>query len=577
MRTHNPHRRGPGEAGRPLVGGVWGESTLPPRPQVPSQNLSTATPPQLLTRGFNHPQLSVLYRRFLNLLISRPWLGVALALAIPIVGFARAGTLSQQFFPPSDRNQFHIDFELPVQASLTETERQVQDVRNLIVQQPEIEKVTWLVGETFPTFYYNVVAQKESVSNFARGLVQLQPNLLPQPIVRRLQLQLDRQFPQAQVLVRQLEQGPPFESPLELRLYGPDLDRLRQLGNELRGVMAQVPQVVHTQSTLTEALPKLGLQLDETSARIAGLDRAAIARQLDANLEGAVGGSILESTEELPVRVRLKQGDRGNLNSLNSIELLSQEEAIPLDALGRVELLPDIAEIDRRDGLRVNIVRGYLEAGVLPADALAQFEQAWQASGVTLPQGYSFEYGGEAEARGTAEGNLFSTVGILAVLMLATLVLSLGSFALAGSIAAIAIAAVGLALAALRLFNYPLGFMAILGALGLVGLAINDSIVVLAALRSDPEARRGDPKAMQRVVDRSTRHVLTTTLTTMAGFTPLLFDRAGFWPPLAVAIAGGLGGATLLALFFVPSLYSLAIRAGWIAGGDRAELEAVPD
>ena len=521
--------------------------------------------PPWMVRGMSNSQLSGLYQKILKLLVSRPAIGILLALIVPTFGFSQAATLSQQFFPPTDRDQFYLEFELPVQASLAETERQVLAVRQAIRQDPDIEDVTWFVGETAPSFYYNVVQQKEGLSNFAQGLVQLQPGVLPVPVVNRIQVQLDAQFPQAQILARQLEQGPPFEAPLELRLYGPDLDRLRLLGDDLRGVMANVPGIVHTKATLAEAQPKLGLQLDETSARIAGLDRAAIARQLDSTLEGSLGGSVLESTEELPVRVRLVQGDRGDLDSLSSLDLLSDGKSIPLDALGNIELLPDIASIARRNGQRINTVFGYIPAGELPADVLADFETTWKKGGIELPQGYRLDYGGEAEARGTAEGNLFSTVGILVVLMAATLVLSLRSFTLAGAIGAIAVAAVGLSLAALKVFDYPLGFMAILGTLGLVGLAINDSIVVLVALQADPQARQGNPDAIRAVVTRSTRHVLTTTLTTIAGFTPLLLDRAGFWPPLAVAIAGGLGGATLLALFFIPCLYLVAVRAGWLS------------
>ena len=527
--------------------------------------------PRWMVRGISPPWLSGIYQRLLTLLVARPTIGILLALIVPIYGFSQASTLAQQFFPPTDRNQFYIEFELPVQASLAETERQVAEVRKTVRQDPDVEDVTWFVGESAPSFYYNVVQQREGVANYAQGLVQLKPDVLPVPVVQRMQEQLDRQYPQAQVLARQLEQGPPFQAPIELRLYGPDLDRLRLLGDELRGVMANVPGILHTKATLAEAQPKLGLQLDETSARIAGLDRTAIARQLDSTLEGAVGGSVLESTEELPVRVRLLQDDRGNLDTLSSFDLLADGASIPLDAVGRIELLPDIASIARRNGQRVNTVEGYIPAGELPAESLAAFETAWQTSDLELPRGYHWEYGGEAEARGTAEGNLFSTVGILVTLMAATLVLSLRSFTLAGAIGAIAVAAVGLSLAALKWFDYPLGFMAILGTLGLVGLAINDSIVVLVALRTDPKARLGDPDAVRAVVTRSTRHVLTTTFTTMAGFTPLLLDRAGFWPPLAVAIAGGLGGATLLALFFIPSLYMVATRSGWISTTDAED------
>ena len=73
----------------------------------------------------------------------------------------------------------------------------------------------------------------------------------------------------------------------------------------------------------------------------------------------------------------------------------------------------------------------------------------------------------------------------------------------------------------------------------------------------DEAASSGDPVAMRNVVNQATRHIVSTSLTTMAGFTPLILGGGGFWPPLAVAIAGGVGGATILALYLAPSAYLL--------------------
>ena len=173
------------------------------------------------------------------------------------------------------------------------------------------------------------------------------------------------------------------------------------------------------------------------------------------------------------------------------------------------------------------------------------------------------EIGGEAAQRDDAVGGLLALVGLLLILMVATLVLSLGSFRLAMIIGIVGFCSVGLALFSLWLFGYPFGFMAIIGAIGLVGVAINDSIVVLSAIKENPEARRGNRRAIRETVLHSTRHVLTTTFTTMIGFVPLLLDEGGFWPPLAVAITGGIAGATLLALYFVPSAYLLVKSSGF--------------
>jgi multidrug efflux pump subunit AcrB len=133
---------------------------------------------------------------------------------------------------------------------------------------------------------------------------------------------------------------------------------------------------------------------------------------------------------------------------------------------------------------------------------------------------------------------------------------------MAALIGLVAPLAIGVGLGAIYLFGYPFGFMAIIGSMGLVGVAINDSIVVLAGIRGVPEARAGQPSAVQRAVAVETRHVLATTFTTMAGFAPLILAGGEFWPPLAVAIGVGVLGATLLALGLVPALYVLFHPAG---------------
>jgi multidrug efflux pump subunit AcrB len=208
----------------------------------------------------------------------------------------------------------------------------------------------------------------------------------------------------------------------------------------------------------------------------------------------------------------------------------------------------------------MNEVQAYITAGVLPSQVLTALQTRLARNGFQLPAGYQVEIGGEASKRDDAIVNLMSSVSILATLMVATLVLSFGSFAMAALVGAVAICSVGLALGSLAIFGLPIGFMAIAGTMGLIGVAINDTIMVLSALRQDPLASQGDPVAARRIVVCSTRHVLSTTITTVAGFTPLILAGGGFWPPLATAISGGVIGATLLALVQIPASYLLAVR-----------------
>lgn len=508
--------------------------------------------------GLRFPLALDSYRGLLEYVFQRPALGIALGVSLPILGFLQFPKLPEQFFPPGDRNQFQLELELGSQTSLQETLARVQTIRNRILQHPQVADVSWFVGESAPSFYYNVIPRRRNTSNYAQALVQLHPDVKPLPVIRTLQPELNEFAPDCRLLARQLEQGPPFDAPVELRLFGPDLQVLRELGNQLRQVLSQSEHVVHTRSDLSDTVVSLSFNVDEEEARIAGLNHTSIAQQLNDSLEGSIGGSVLEETEELPVRVRVSNDDRSNMASIRSLDLVSSTDSqsiIPLSALGKVSLEAQSASIPRFNRERMNEVQAYTTAGILPATVLQEFRESLANSNFQLPPSYRMEWGGEAAKRDDAIGNLMANIGTLLVMMVATLVLSFGSFRMAGIIGAVAALSVGLGVGALWVFGYPFGFMAIVGTMGLIGIAINDAIVVLAAIREDARARDGDPQAVREVVLRSTRHVLATSLTTVAGFIPLLVSGGGFWPPLAVSIAGGVGGATILALLFAPSAY----------------------
>ncbi|MEL7245525.1 MAG: efflux RND transporter permease subunit [Cyanobacteria bacterium J06573_2] len=518
-----------------------------------------------LQKGIFIPILNRFYRRTVKFTVAKPVISIFLALLIPIIGFIQAGSLEQQFFPAADRNQLQIELELTASVSLEKTQNLIKQIRQQIIDNPEVKEVHWLLGSSIPSFYYNLTGGKEQQNNYAQALVQLN-SLTSSTITNKLQTQLDKNFPSARIVVRQLEQGPPFAAPIELRIYGSNIEKLQLLGEQVRQILVNIKDVTHTRASLDEIQPQIEVKLDEEQARLAGLNRTTIAQQLDNTLEGSVGGSILEGNEELPVRVRLQNQQRGNLSQITSLDLLANSQnnrgnnplaAVPLSSLGKVELKPELAQITHYNGQRVNTIQGFLSAGVLPAEILSQFQNKLEDFQSSLPPNYRFEFGGEQEQRNDAVGGLVSTVGVLIILMIATLVLSLGSFQLAGVIGIVAVASFGLGLFSIWLFGYPFGFNPIIGSVGLIGVAVNDSIVVLSAISNHPIAKTGNPKAIQKVVLHSTRHVLTTTLTTAIGFVPLLLSGGEFWPPLAVAIAGGVVGATLLALYFVPAAYYL--------------------
>jgi multidrug efflux pump subunit AcrB len=214
--------------------------------------------------------------------------------------------------------------------------------------------------------------------------------------------------------------------------------------------------------------------------------------------------------------------------------------------------------IPRRNGQRVNTIEAYIVSGVLPAQVLGHVKD--RVAQLPLPSGYRIEIGGESAKRNEAVGNLLSNVMLVVTLLLATVVLSFNSFRLTAIILLSAIQSAGLGLLAVFVFGYPFGFPVIIGLLGLMGLAINAAIVILAELEDVPSARLGDMDTIVATVSSCGRHISSTTITTVGGFIPLIIAGGGFWPPFAIAIAGGTLLTTLLSLVWVPTMYLLLMK-----------------
>lgn len=525
--------------------------------------------------GYSPKRLSVLYRASVAAVIRRPVIGITVALVLPIAGFFLATTMTSSFFPPVDRNQFQIQVNLSADASVQQTLATVDAVREVLTQHPEIIEDQWFIGEGAPRVYYNMLQNNDGVSSFANAFVTTRGVDDPRRILVSLQRELMSRFPEVQIMALPFEQGPPFTAPVELRIVGPDLEVLKQLGEQTRLVLSQTDAVTYTTSTLSRSVPQISVYPRENSAAQLGLTNVDIPMQLNSKLSGIRAGAVMEGSTEIPIRVRINDSIRSNLAGLNDSPLTSGARGggyagIPLEQVADIVLEPSPTRIDRYQGERNNTVSGFLLPYAFPSVTVSEFRERFAQSEMTLPKGYRIEFGGEEEERGEAVGNMAATFAMYFWLMVAVIVLSLNSFRYAGIIGMVGALSVGLALFGVWLSGYPLGYMALIGTLGLIGLAINGAIIVLSALRANAAASEDEEVSTGIVVD-ATRHIVSTTITTIGGFLPLILFGGHFWPPLAMAIAGGVTGSAILALYFVPAMFS------YFAASDRRRAQRAPD
>jgi len=523
--------------------------------------------------------VSVPFRFSLQLAMRNPASSVAFALVLPVIGFMSMPTLTAQFFPGVDRDQFHIEVELSDGTAIAETSEVVRAMDGFLSDQAGIEKVVWVAGKSAPAFYYNIVGDQDRAPAFAQALVTTSSPDTTADLVPRLQGELTARYPNARILVRDLVQGPPVDAPVELRLVGPSLDVLRERGDALRQLASGIEEVTVVRTTLESGAPQLKFSVDEDKARLVGLSLADVARQLEATLEGAVGGSLIEGTEELPVRVRIGDAVRSNLSDIASLPLLpaigaagtAGYDGVPLSAITDIRLEPSEGEINRRNGERTNTVQAFVQYGVLPEEALKKLQSEMDLAGFAMPDGYRIETGGDSDARSDTLNNLIGSLGLIVPLSIAAIVLTFNSFRLSAVTLVVSGLSAGLSILALAIFQYPFGINAIIGVIGSIGVSINAAIIILTGLQQNSRAVDGDREAMVDVVMGSGRHIISTTLTTFGGFLPLILAGGGFWPPFAMSIAGGVLLSTVISFYFAPPMFALVY-----ARRSKAKAEETP-
>lgn len=514
------------------------------------------------------------FRGTIRSTLRHPVAAMVVTLCVPVGGIALMPTLDVAFFPLADRDQFHIEVRLPAASSIAKTEALAHEVESMVRELPGVVRVSSFIGESAPMMYYNVLTNEDNNPAFLHLIVDTVSLEATNQQVPGLQQSLDKRFPQAQSVVRKYEQGSPFKAPIELRVYGDDLEVLSSLGLELAGLMHQLPQVTHVRAGMQRDLPRLVLDVDHTALSDAGLTTQSLAEQVGAALSGQSAGMLLEDTQQLPVRVRYADGWRTDAEQLAALRLVSDQvaEGLPLAAVAESDLAPSWSVITRRNAERVQLVQGYLVADALPAVSMAQLDAKLQAAlengELTLPAGYRIETGGEAAERDEAVGKLLASVVLLVIAMVATVVLAFNSFRRAAIVFIAGAQAMGMGIVALLMSGHAFGFVIIVGIMGLVGVAINATIIIIAAFDDDPAARQGDMDAMLAVISGPTsRHIVSTTITTFAGLIPLMVAAGGLWPPFAQTVGFGLLLATLVSFFFTPALYRL-----WVAssGGESS-------
>ena len=384
------------------------------------------------------------------------------------------------------------------------------------------------------------------------------PSLDAREAVRARLLKLfgdEIEFPELRGRVLRLEFGPPVSFPVQFRITGPDLSKVREIANEVKTIVGRSPLVKDTQLDWNEQVRTLKLKIDHDKARRLGISNSAIASQLQLTFQGIPAGQIRRGEETLNVIVRGVASERNSLAHIDDISVIGMNgQAVPLSAIARVEAAFEDPVIWRRDRTVVMSVNSDVADGVQAPSATQKILPDLQALIDSLPPGYAIAAGGAIDDAERSNNALFAVFPVMILVMLTLLMLQLKNFSMVAMVfLTFPLGFIGVA-PALLAFNAPFGFVALLGVIALGGMIMRNSVILVDQIEHDILAGISPWTAIIEATVRRSRPVALTAAAAILAMIPL--TRSVFWGPMAMAIMGGLLVATFLTVLFVPALYA---------------------
>ena len=506
--------------------------------------------------GYSNKMLLDKYRALLSWAYFKPRRAMGIALFLPILGFALFNTLPRDFFPAQDRNMFRVTVELPMNSTALETEKKVYEIREQILNTGIVESDVWFIGRKLPRILYNVVAgdSKTGSNHIAEGVYFSTSFNDMMPVLPDLAKKLSKANPDIEVRVDKFYSGPPVFAAIDYAIKGDDPEILQLLGEKLELIISKAPNISSTNAALSSYETNIEIDLNNSNMALSSKQMETILIELAAANNGIVVGSMLDGNKDLPIRVKSLSGVNSSIENVGMLTLPGPASLDYVESFGQTALTRTSEFIQRNNGEKKNSVQGKIWTGTLASGVESSIKNDIEDFRKSLPSGYTLEADGEATEAAESQGQIISSAGVFFVLIIIGLVAALNSFTQAGIILSVAILCVGLSFVGLVVGQQNYGFIATVGAIGLAGLAINDSIVVLSHIKEEAEKVALTKAQLVEIVIRSTRHVLTTSATTIGGFLPLLFASL-FFRPLAWGMIVGVIGSSIIAVFYIPAMF----------------------
>jgi multidrug efflux pump subunit AcrB len=481
------------------------------------------------------------------------WITIGITVAAAILAVLASPLVPRQFFPSSDRPELIADLQLRQNASIYATDTAAKRLDALLANDPDVSHWSTYVGRGAIRFYLPLNVEPPNDS-FAQAVIVTKDVAARQHLQTKLANALAADLPNAVTRLYPLGLGPAVSWPVQYRVVGPNPDQVRDIALRLADIVAKGPGARDVNFDWMEPARAVRVRIDQDLARLLGISSEAIAGALTGVVSGAPITQVRDGIYLVNVVARATDEQRLSLSNLRNLQvMLPNGRTVPLGQVATFEYRQEYPSIQRRNGMPTLTVRADMAPGRLPETAVTALGPAVEKLRATLPAGYDIEVGGVAEESSKSRASVGAVVPAMLFVIFTLLMAQLQSFSRLFLVLSVVPMGVIGVIAALLVFRQPLGFVAILGILSLIGMIARNAVILVEQIEIERRAGRQPWDAVVEASLSRCRPIVLTAISTVLGLIPIAVTI--FWGPMAIAIMGGLFVGTLLSLVFLPALY----------------------
>lgn len=498
------------------------------------------------------------FRRFLDGCLRHRWWVIAATIALFVFSLMMFRFVPQQFFPDSTRPELMVDIELAEGASLRSTQAQAEKLEKLLSSREGIANYVSYVGTGSPRFYLPL-DQQLPATNFAQFVVLAKDIKARESTRDWLLHEVIPKFPDVQMRVTRLENGPPVGYPVQMRISGEHIEKVQAIARQVEAKVRENPHVMNVNLDWSEPSKVVRLVIDQERARALGVSSAQVSQFLSSSLAGQSVSVYREGNRQIEMLLRGPADERNQLELLSSLSMpTANGGSITLSQVATMEYGFEDGIIWHRNRLPTVTVRADISDGMQPLDVVHQILPTLDGIRAELPNGYLLETGGTVEDSARGRNSIKAGMPLFLVVVATLLMLQLRSFSRAAMVLVTAPLGIIGATLFLLLFRAPFGFVALLGTIALAGMIMRNSVILIDQIQQDIDAGHDRWHSIIDATVRRFRPIVLTALAAVLAMIPL--SRSAFYGSMAISIMGGLIVGTVLTLVFLPALYAAWFR-----------------